>query len=74
MTNYYRVLSLNVATWLKMHGFSIERTEKENGNTVFYFTRTDELHKCIDEYNNDSKLKKFIATYKDIRNITKALK
>jgi hypothetical protein len=71
--NLYQVYSLNVATYLKMNGFNIIRAEKIEDKTVFSFERTEQLYKAIDTYNSNEELKRFISTYKDIRNITRTL-
>lgn len=74
MKNLYCVLSLNLATWLKMHNHPILKTEKKDNKTVFYFEKNDELSDCINAYNDNQELKLFISTYKDIRGITKGMR
>lgn len=73
MDKYFKAYSLNLVTWLKMNDFKIAKAEKINGKTSFYFESTQELYDCIEEYNNNEELKKFISTFKEIRQLTKTL-
>ena len=74
MNNYYDVLSLNLAAYLRMKGFEIQRVKKTDKGVVFYFERTNELFDAVTEYNNNVELKKFISEFKHIKQIVKAMK
>jgi hypothetical protein len=68
MNEYYVTQSLNVAAYLVCSGYKVKKTEKNSvGMTTFFFERSDEVYKAIDEYNNDEKLRKFIAAFREIK-------
>lgn len=74
MNNLHSILSLNLATWLKMNGHKIVKVEKINNRAAFFFEKSEELRRSIDDYNSNEELKRFISTYRDIRGITKGIK
>jgi len=74
MNKYYDCMSLNLATYLKMKGFSILKAEKTSKGVVFYFDRTKEVFDAVTEYNKNTDLKSFISEFKSIKQIVNGLK
>lgn len=74
MENLYKVKSLNVVAYLRLKGFTIAKVEKDKNEANFYFEKSKELFKVIDEYNSNQELKKFISSFKEVRTIASSLR
>jgi hypothetical protein len=70
MKNYFYTSSLNMTAWLHSKRFEIVNIVKLD-KPIFYFTRTDELEKSINDYNNNIELKTFIGAFRYINQLTK---
>jgi hypothetical protein len=67
MKELYYTQSTNLAAYLVMNGFEIVGNRKSNGCMTIYFTKSDELHNCVRKYNTEHELKKFISTFKKVK-------
>lgn len=67
----YHTRSLNLASYLNANGKNPVKVVKEDGNAVFYFTKTADTKVLVDMYFNDLTLKRFIVSYKEIREMAK---
>ncbi|MDT0160245.1 DUF5659 domain-containing protein [Bacillus sp. AG4(2022)] len=68
MQELYYTQSLNLASFLMAKGFSpVGKRKIERGVTI-YFTKTDELHEAVREYNKNEDLKKFISAFRELKN------
>lgn len=70
MKDFYYTSSLNVSAWLVANGFKVIKSIKLS-SVVIYFDRTKKLEECINKYNNNIELKKFISAFKDVKRIVK---
>lgn len=69
MNEFYYTQSLNLAAYLVMNGHELQGYRKNEYATTMYFIKTEELFKHLDQYNQDLKLKKFIASFKTLKSI-----
>jgi hypothetical protein len=65
----YTTLSLNIAAYLKCNGIEIIKVEKSQGKAIFHFKKTPEVKVLVDMYLNDKTLKRFISTFKEVKDI-----
>jgi len=68
----FQTSSLNIVAWLSANDIEFMDHVVIYGKSTFYFERTEQLSKCLDEYNTNEQLKKFISSYKRIRSIVKS--
>lgn len=68
MNELYYTQSLNLAAFVMSKGFEPVGKRKSNGNVTIYFNKTDELHDAVREYNKNEELKKFIASFRELKN------
>ncbi len=68
----FQTSSLNIVAWLATNDIDFDDYIRINGNVIFCYNRTDNLTSCIDEYNDNEQLKKFISNYRRIRSIVKS--
>lgn len=67
MNNLYYTQSLNLAAYIMSKGIEpIGKTKLQKGMTI-YFNKTKELHEIVDDYNSNLEIKKFIASFKDLK-------
>lgn len=69
--SYFQTASLNMVAWLITKEFAIKDTKKLDGQTIFYFDRTEDVQLAVNEYNNNYELKKFIANFKKVKELIK---
>jgi hypothetical protein len=67
----YFTQSLNIAAFLKYKGFEVKKVLPNQGITTFYFERSDSVFDAIREYNNNSDLKRFINSFREIKEMIK---
>lgn len=72
MDKLFQTSSLNLVAWVLTKDIQIKEKVNIGDVTVFYFDRTDELQKAINEYNQNIELKKFITKFKQVREIIKS--
>jgi len=72
MDKLFQTSSLNLVAWFLTKDIQIKEKVNIGDVTVFYFNRTDELQKAINEYNQNIELKKFITKFKQVREIIKS--
>lgn len=68
MNELYCTQSLNLAAFVMSKGFEPVGKRKSNGSVTIYFNKTDELHDAVREYNRNEELKKFIASFRELKN------
>lgn len=68
MQDLYYTQSLNLASYVMSKGHQPVGKSKSNGTVTIYFTKTDELHNAVREYNTNTELKKFISAFRDLKN------
>lgn len=69
MIELFYTHSTNLCAYLIMNGFDVKAKQKDKNKTTFYFERSKELHECIQDYNNDEKIKQFISAFKKVKEI-----
>ena len=64
---------LNLASFLRCRGFSIEDIKRQNGKTVFVFADTPQLRSAIIDYANDGPVgvRSFCNTVRDLKGLTR---
>jgi len=67
----YTTSNLNLCGYLVTHNFNYIDAKRFNKNMFFYFEKSKELYKCIDDYFANKELKDCLDT---IRTIRKGLK
>lgn len=72
MNSLFQTSSLNIVAWLMVKNFQVKEKVKIDNNTIFYFDRVDGLQTAINEYNNNTELKNFIAKFKVVKEMAKA--
>jgi hypothetical protein len=70
-TNIFQTSSLNIAAWLLTKEIEPKDYITVNGYTTFFYERSEELNKSLDEYDNNLELKKFIGKFKQVREMVK---
>lgn len=71
INDIFQTSSLNIVAWLRLKERKVLDKKKLNGKTVFYFDRDETLQKDIDDYNNNTELKKFIAKFREVKMMAK---
>ena len=66
---YFVTQSLNVSAYLRYKGFEIKETRKDDKTVSFCFEKSLEVFDAVNEYNQNSDLKKFITCYREIRSL-----
>lgn len=72
MQQLYQTSSLNVFSWLYANDIKHVECVKVDGKTIFLYEINSYFRTCIQEYYTNEKLKKFIAGYREARNIVKS--
>lgn len=67
MNDLYYTQSLNLAAFLMSKGFDPVGKRKVNGSVTIYFNKTDQLHDGVREYNKNEDLKKFISSFRELK-------
>lgn len=65
----FSTLSTNIAAFLLSRGISPTDVVGTSGKTYFFYDRTPELQDSLDAYNNDIHLKRFISSFKEIKDM-----
>ena len=68
----FQTSSLNIVAWLSANDIDFVDYIRVNGNVIFVYERTEEITSCMNEYNTNEKLKKFIAGYRKARDVIKS--
>lgn len=70
----FKLMSVNVISYLKMCGISPTRIEKnESGNVSHFFNNTNQLHNCLKEYKEDRHIQDFITKLTETRKQIKSM-
>lgn len=67
MNNLYYTQSLNLASYIMANGIEPVGKTKSNGSVTIYFDKTEQLHDIVKEYNKNDDLKKFISSFKKLK-------
>jgi hypothetical protein len=67
--NYYHTASLNIAAWLISKDIPLKDSKRIDKQMIFYFEKTNELNNAISEYLSNESLKKFITSFKKVKEI-----
>lgn len=68
MKDLYYTQSLNLAAYVMSKGFEPVGKRKTDRGVTIYFTKTDALHDAVRDYNKHEDLKKFIASFRELKN------
>ncbi len=67
----FSTLSTNIAAFLLSRGIAPTEVVGASGKTYFFYERTQDLQEGLDAYNNNIQLKKFISSFKEIKEMMK---
>jgi hypothetical protein len=67
MKDLYYTQSLNLAAFIMSKGINPVGKTKSSGSVTIYFDKTDQLHDVVRDYNKQEELKKFIASFRDLK-------
>ena len=69
INEYFVTQSLNVAAYLKFKGFTLQKFIKEDKMASYCFDKSGEVFSAVNEYNQNNDLKRFINSYREIREL-----
>ncbi|HLG17807.1 MAG TPA: DUF5659 domain-containing protein [Blastocatellia bacterium] len=69
----FETSDLNLSSFLRCRGFTIEDIKRQNGKTVFVFDDTTGLRTAIVDYANDAAVgvRSFCNTVRDLKGLTR---
>jgi uncharacterized protein DUF5659 len=72
-TQAYETSDLNLASYLRCRGFTIQDIVRQNGRAIFVFADSPEVRRAILEYANDGVVgvRSFCNTLRDLKGIAR---
>lgn len=67
INEYFVTQSLNVAAYLRFKDFELKDYRRDGRIISYCFEKSQEVFDAVNEYNQDNELKKFINSYREIR-------
>jgi hypothetical protein len=69
INEYFVTQSLNVAAYLRYKGFKLQEFIKQDKIASYCFDKSPEVFSAVNEYNQNNDLKRFINSYREIREL-----